>query len=73
MRQRAVTAAIAATLVLAGAFIAPGPTRTGRDERGSHLVEHAMLLVLIVVGCIAAIRALGNTMSRNSSSVSNGF
>lgn len=73
MGQRAVTAAIAATLVLAGALIAPGPTRTGRDERGSHLVEHAMLLVLIVVGCIAAIRALGNTMSRNYSSVSNGF
>ena len=40
------------------------------DERGASLVEYALLVALIAVVCIAAVSALGGTISDNFDSVS---
>lgn len=38
-----------------------------RSDRGASLVEYALLLVLIVLVCIAAVTALGGTTSSSYS------
>ena len=43
------------------------------DDRGASLVEYALLLALIAVICVAAVSALGGTVSTNFSSTADGF
>ena len=41
-----------------------------RDERAASLVEYALLVALIAVVCIAAVTTLGESASKNFSSIS---
>ena len=41
-----------------------------RDERAASLVEYALLVALIAVVCIAAVTTLGQSASKNFSSIS---
>ena len=58
------TALIRAALVLR-------PARD--DERGASLVEYALMVALIALVCIAAVSALGGTVSGNLSEVDSAF
>jgi pilus assembly protein Flp/PilA len=40
-----------------------------KTERGASLVEYALLVALIAIVCIAAVTALGRTVSRQFSSL----
>ena len=44
--------------------------RFGDTERGASLVEYALLVALIAVVCIAAVTTLGESASKNFSSIS---
>ena len=43
--------------------------RRGRTERGSSLVEYALLITLIAVVCLLALNQLGNTAANGYSDV----
>lgn len=47
------------------------PTRD--DDRGASLVEYALLVALIALVCIAALSALGETVSTSFSEVDSGL
>jgi pilus assembly protein Flp/PilA len=40
-----------------------------KEERGASLVEYALLVALIAIVCIAAVTALGRTVSRQFSGI----
>ena len=42
------------------------------DERGASLLEYALLLALIALVCIAAVTALGGTVSDSYSEIASG-
>lgn len=48
-------------------FIQQFLTRVRDDERGASLVEYALMLALIAMVCIAAVSALGGTVSESFS------
>lgn len=43
------------------------------DDRGASLVEYALLVALIALVCIAAVSALGSTVSGNYSEIDSGL
>ena len=43
------------------------------DDRGASLVEYALLVALIAIVCIAALTALGETVSTSFSEVDSGL
>ena len=43
------------------------------DERGASLVEYALLVALIAVVCIAAVTALGSSVSQKFSEIDSGI
>jgi len=43
------------------------------DERGASLVEYALLVALIALVCIAAVTALGSTVSEQYSEIDSGL
>lgn len=43
------------------------------DERGASLVEYALLVALIAIVCIAAVTALGSTVSEQYSEIDSGL
>jgi pilus assembly protein Flp/PilA len=46
-------------------------TKFARDEEGASLVEYGLLLSLVAVVCVAAITALGTSISTMFSSLTN--
>ena len=51
-------------------FIQAWITSKVKDERAASLVEYALLVALIAVVCIAAVTTLGESASKNFSSIS---
>jgi len=48
-------------------------TLSARDDRGSSLVEYAMLLALIAMVCIVAVNLIGDPVSQGLSNGGDGF